>query len=76
MRKILHLPLLMIKQTRKFPFKTENQTTFIPVSLKAKTYLIVTDIKSKLSNKPDVNITKPDRNHISQLSISPITHEN
>lgn len=47
MRKILHLLLLLPKQTRKFPFKTENQNTVTPVSLKGKTYLILSNIKSK-----------------------------
>lgn len=47
MRKNLHLLLVMPKQTRTFPFKTKNQNTVTPVSLKGKMYLILSDIKYK-----------------------------
>lgn len=63
----------MTKQTRKFRFQAETPNTVSPVSLKAKTYLILADIKSKINNKPDINIRKTVWNHINQLGISPVT---
>lgn len=72
-RKILHVLLVMTQQTRKLRFKAEDSNTVSPVSLKAKTYLILTDIKSKLSNKPEISISKTDWSHINQLGISPAT---
>lgn len=35
----------MTKQTRKFRFQAETPNTLSPVSLQAKTYLILADIK-------------------------------